>query len=65
MGEQADYLIDDMMLSEMEEDYAVAGVQCKYCKRGPFWWQQDHLGIWRLYTEKLHLHKCNKYSKDK
>ena len=58
MGDMADMII--------ESAYWPAGdgpeqpVQCKYCKRDGFYWEETDAG-WRLFTETGKLHVCGKY----
>jgi hypothetical protein len=65
MGEMADLILDDMMFNDDCMGPDISGVNCQYCKRGPFYWDQDHLGYWRLYTENGKLHSCKPYKKEK
>ena len=65
MGEMADWLIDEMVFDEDFMAADISGVICQHCKRGPFYWRQDHLGCWRLYTESGKLHSCRSHKKER
>ena len=65
MGEMADLVLDDMMFNNDCMGPDISGVNCQYCKRGPYYWMQDHLGHWRLYTENEKLHICKPYKLEK
>ena len=72
MGEQADYLIDDMFDNywdnqEYDPDYLdhivfiKQPIKCKFCGVANYHWAQDENNKWRLHTPTGKLHTCNKY----
>jgi len=60
MGDMADYYLDSVFEGD-DSEYEVAGMSCKYCKCGPFWWLADDLGNWRLVTRNGKLHSCKQH----
>ena len=62
-GDMADFIQDEMVFDDEFMAPDITGVNCQYCKKGPFYWHQDDKGKWRLYTETLKLHICKSYKK--
>jgi hypothetical protein len=61
MGDIADDLIDQMWDRYYEEG-DLEDVFCKFCYRGPFDWEKQPDGRWRLVTQKRKLiHHCKEY----
>ena len=65
MGDMADYHLDysDKIYDEYDEcDDEPFGINCKYCKRGPYFWcQMLDDGRWRLVTKTGKVHVCKAY----
>ena len=59
MGDMADFCLDSAF--DDDSDFEQAGISCRYCKRGPFWWQEDDSGKWRLVTQTGKLHSCKQH----
>ncbi len=54
----------DAVLSGEEEDQ---GVNCKFCHRGPFFWDQVGTASkpkWRLSTADGNIHQCKAHAKE-
>lgn len=61
MGEMADDLTEQLWDRYYEEG-GLEDVFCKYCYRGPFDWEKQPDGRWRLVTQNKRLiHHCKQY----
>ena len=75
MGEMADMALDtiiDNMINPKSEEYDPdelthvvfnRDIQCRYCKRRGFYWNQEANLKWRLYTRSGKLHRCKDFGK--
>ena len=62
MGEQADYIIDQIWNEEEDYDGSLQVKVCKYCNRFGFYWGKTDRG-WRLHTATGKIHECTAYEK--
>lgn len=69
MGEMAEWVNDQLYdpyidgpehLPDQEDGDGPAGVGCRYCLGGPFWWMETSTG-WRLVDAQGSLHSCAEY----
>ena len=53
---------DAMLMGEDDaEDYPE--IQCRYCKRNGFYWEQQSTGKWRLVTKHGKVHVCRAHKR--
>ena len=59
MGDIADMIVDDLMLShwEGETEEPLGRIVCKFCGEGYFQWKQTKTG-WRLFDSEGNMHSC-------
>lgn len=73
MGEIANSILEDMFTLDYEDEmedpdwnYHIVrsrSIQCRYCKRKGFHWEEDDEGRWRLSTPTDRPHRCSAYWK--